>query len=152
MLVVDASIACKWYLDEPGSDLARSVVDGRHELVAPDILLAEVGNALWRCHLRGEIAERDGAAALQGLAHMFHALVPSVSVIADAFQAAAVLRHPVYDCIYLIVARDLGVQLITADRRLIAVVRGSPWQGLVVPLDVAGISPPPSSPPGAPSR
>jgi predicted nucleic acid-binding protein len=53
--VVDASVAVKWYLPEPESDAAGRLLDPEHDLIAPDLLFAEVGNALWKRWRRGEI-------------------------------------------------------------------------------------------------
>ncbi|MFH0341407.1 MAG: type II toxin-antitoxin system VapC family toxin [Chromatiales bacterium] len=44
MIVVDASVACKWYLDEPDCDAARALVTAKTELIAPDLILAEFAN------------------------------------------------------------------------------------------------------------
>jgi predicted nucleic acid-binding protein len=48
-LVVDASVAIKWLTDEPDTPLALRV----HELgatAAPDLLVAECVNILWKKH------------------------------------------------------------------------------------------------------
>ena len=47
-LVVDASVAAKWVLEEPGSDWARGLRMIGAQLMAPNLLCAECGNALWR--------------------------------------------------------------------------------------------------------
>ena len=52
-LVVDASVALKWFLDEPDSGLARGLITGGDELVAPGFLLLEAGNSLWLAQGRG---------------------------------------------------------------------------------------------------
>ena len=62
-LVVDASVAVKWLVEEEYSDVADMLLDGRHELIAPRLMASEVGNALWRKVRMGEI-ERSHAGAL----------------------------------------------------------------------------------------
>jgi predicted nucleic acid-binding protein len=47
-LVVDASVAAKWLVTEPLSDRALALLGGANELIAPDLLLPEVGNILWK--------------------------------------------------------------------------------------------------------
>ena len=37
-LVVDASVACKWFVEEPGSADADKFLAGGDELVAPDLM------------------------------------------------------------------------------------------------------------------
>jgi predicted nucleic acid-binding protein len=45
--VVDASVALKWFLDEEGSEHARRL-KSLEEVIAPDLIVAEVSNAAWR--------------------------------------------------------------------------------------------------------
>jgi predicted nucleic acid-binding protein len=45
-VVIDASVAIKWVLEEPGSEQAISLQD--EELIAPALWLIEAANALWR--------------------------------------------------------------------------------------------------------
>ena len=47
-LVVDASVALKWFVDEDGSDRAVALLDGDEPLIAPDLVVAEVCNAAWK--------------------------------------------------------------------------------------------------------
>lgn len=61
--VVDASIAVKWVIPEVLSDRADRLRAGHDEMLAPDLLLVEVTNALWKKTAGGEIspAEADRA-------------------------------------------------------------------------------------------
>ena len=59
--VVDASVVAKWFLPEPHKDkaekLLRNFLGGKVELIGPDLLVAEVGNLLWkRSALRRDIS------------------------------------------------------------------------------------------------
>ena len=59
--VVDASVAAKWFLPELHKDkaeeLLRDFLDEKLDLIAPDLIISEVGNILWkRSTLRGEIS------------------------------------------------------------------------------------------------
>lgn len=135
MLLIDASVACKWYLDEAGSDAARAIVASGEELAAPDILLVEAGSALWRCHRRGEISAVDAEGALAGLGAVFDRLVATPPLVVDALLLAMQLGHPIYDCLYLAAARSTGLRLVTADRRLLSIVQGTDWEERVCGLD-----------------
>ena len=61
-LVVDASVAIKWFLPEPLSEEARQILDeyqaGRLSVLAPDLIYAEVGNIVWKRQVfHGLVAE-----------------------------------------------------------------------------------------------
>lgn len=114
--VVDASVAAKWLAPEPDSPLAEALLDD--ELIAPDLLFAEVGNILWKKQLRGEMdaaATQIGARWLLQVPLQVH---DSAGLLLDALALALQLHHPAYDCFYLALARRVDAPLVTADRRL----------------------------------
>jgi predicted nucleic acid-binding protein len=55
MLVVDASVAVKWFLVEPGDREALALLDGDEPLIAPELVVAEVVNAVWKRLVSGGI-------------------------------------------------------------------------------------------------
>jgi predicted nucleic acid-binding protein len=133
MLVVDASVALKWFLDEPDSTAAASV-GARTDLVAPELILAEVTNGLWRAVRQGRLRNEDGRQAAMRLAVAFARLVPTGTLVGSAFDIAHALDHPAYDCFYLALAERERAQVVTADRRLHERVAGTAWAGTVHPL------------------
>ncbi|MGH6913872.1 MAG: type II toxin-antitoxin system VapC family toxin, partial [Geminicoccales bacterium] len=68
------------------------------------------------------------------LPKLFAELWPTVWLAGRAFEIAAELRHPVYDCFYLALAESQDAPLITADRRLLARLAGSRWETRCRPL------------------
>ena len=54
-LVVDASVAVKWFLPEAQSDAARALLGSGHDLIAPELVYAELGIALVKRVRKGEI-------------------------------------------------------------------------------------------------
>ena len=126
--VVDASVAAKWLAPEPDSPLAEALLDD--ELIAPDLLFAEVGNILWKKQLRGEMdaaATQIGARWLLQVPLQVH---DSAGLLADALALALQLHHPAYDCFYLALARRVDAPLVTADRRLHARCHAADGVGL----------------------
>ena len=123
-LVVDASVVIKWIVPEADSREARSLQAAR--LFAPDLLIAECINALWRRVQMSDITELD---AREGWSSFSRAGVEMVSTQAMAlrtFEMALLLKHPAYDCFYLAAAEQLGIRLVTADTRLIKKLAGHP--------------------------
>ncbi len=120
-MIVDASVAFKWVVEEPGSEDAIGWI-GRQELIAPTLVHAEVGNALWKRVRREEIIN-DGQVGerLADLARYLRT-VDETPFMARALELAIDLQHPVYGCIYLALAEALKDELLTADRRFLQAV------------------------------
>ncbi|HWB47930.1 MAG TPA: type II toxin-antitoxin system VapC family toxin [Stellaceae bacterium] len=66
MMVVDASVAIKWVLDEEGSPIARRLLDDEL-LIAPDFLIVECANILWAAVRRNRLTAERSTAALVGM-------------------------------------------------------------------------------------
>ena len=114
-IVVDASVALKWVLQEDGSDAAERLLD--EELIAPSLWLVEAGNALWRRSVRGELSAQEAQERLSELFNAPVATVPLEADVAAAVRLAGELGHPVYDCLYLALALREDTYVVTADRR-----------------------------------
>ena len=63
-LVTDASVCIKWFVPEEGSRQADSLLNRNAAPDPPDLVLAEVGNALWRQVERGILGESKAQQAL----------------------------------------------------------------------------------------
>ena len=118
-VVVDASVVVKWFVDEPGAD--RATAFRSEAMMAPDLILVEVGNALWKHRRRGVMTAVDYADAVVALRGAPVALTPVQELLLPAARLAAELDHPLYDCFYLALAMREGCPLVTDDRRLLAV-------------------------------
>jgi predicted nucleic acid-binding protein len=116
--VIDASVAIKWVITEDGTEAANHLRWAGTAFNAPELLVPETGDILWKKVLRNELtqAEAELACGILRLAKIeihemgHHALV--------ALQMALALEHPVYDATYLALAQALRIPMVTADRRL----------------------------------
>ncbi|QYU68559.1 type II toxin-antitoxin system VapC family toxin [Leptolyngbya sp. 15MV] len=133
VVVVDASVAVAWYVEEAGSAVARRLALSDRSLIAPGLLLLEIANALARMTATG--AARNGFAGdvirslRQRRAVVLHDTEP---LIIHAAALAEALQHPIYDCIYLALSQREGAALATFDRRLARHARDlsiSLWSG-----------------------
>ena len=99
-LVVDASIAFKWLVTEADSGAAVSLFQN-HNLIAPDVLLAECRNAALTHVRRGTISIEQAKQAERDLEALRLHTLPSTPFLTQAFTLALEFSHPIYDCIYL---------------------------------------------------
>lgn len=135
MIVVDTSVAVKWFIEEPGRDQARQLLDGQLDLIAPDFAIAEVANALWRKQRLGDIDAMQVDEAVRYCPLFFKRLVPASSLALDALRIAREISHSVYDCMFLALAGGLqNGSLLTADERFITKLDMTPYKRFLRPL------------------
>ncbi len=117
-LVIDASVAIKWVIEEDGTPEAMSL--RRHRLFAPELLVAECANVLWKKTRRRELTPDEARLAARLLQRADVELAPMRALLEPATELAIAMDHPAYDCTYLALAESLSCDLVTADRKLSA--------------------------------
>jgi len=117
-IVVDASVAVKWFFEESGFQPARALLDTGESLIAPSIVLVEVANAAWKRHRRGEIGTHDARELVRLMDGPFTRIEPLESLVFEAAQLSLQLDHVIYDCLYLALAMQQAAAVATADNRM----------------------------------
>ncbi len=131
-VVVDVSVSAAWFLideqNEHAERLLHQVTQGDVVLVVPQLWHYEMLNVLRSGVLRGRITERD---ARQSLARL--ASVPALCVSAadqghtSIFDVASESGLSAYDAAYVLLAESRGIDLVTADRGMLALKAQRPW-------------------------
>jgi predicted nucleic acid-binding protein len=128
-LVIDTSVAVKWYIPEAHSVEAKSYLRKGFDRHAPDYLLAEAAIVLLKRvrsrdnKLRLTIDEgRMVQAALKVSPIQFHEFRP---LIDPAFALAQEIGASLYDGLFLALALQLGRALVTADEKLFRKIHSS---------------------------
>jgi predicted nucleic acid-binding protein len=117
-VVVDASVAVKWYLPEPYSADAEKLLSGVYRLLAPDLIVSEVGNILWKRIMRSELSVPKAKGIMAAFAELPLTLLPANTLAENAMTVACGLKRAFYDSIYLALAMTADCRLVTADRKL----------------------------------
>jgi predicted nucleic acid-binding protein len=139
-LVIDASVAIKWLVEEPGT--SEAVLLRRHLLSAPDLLTIECSNILWKKHRRKELTAEEVLLAARLLERADIELAPMRPLLEPATRLAIGLDHPAYDCAYLALAEALGCTMVTADDTLCRKLGGSK----LLAIDVIALADAPAIP------
>lgn len=126
-VVIDASVACKWLVEEENSDKATALArlwDGEGtRLAAPQLMPFEVANALHRRVVRGDLALDVAASLMEDLMSLGIAFHRAPDLHRRALELASFLQQgAVYDTHYLALAEGLGCELWTADRKFHRIV------------------------------
>ena len=135
-LVIDASVAVKWVVQESGTSEALAL--RKAKLAAPDLIIPECANILWKKHKLGQLTAAEASAAGQLLERADIELVPMGAQLHRATALASELEHPAYDCFYILLALEKGCAFATADQRLLRRAQQSPRKDVAAAiLDLA---------------
>lgn len=126
-LVVDASVAIKWFIPERDSPEAVRLLESGVSFSAPDLIGPEIANTLWKKTRRGEINSSDAAAILTAFEKLNVEIHSSAALLPAALELAMSLDRSVYDCLYLSLAIAQDCAVVTADEKFAAVVTASPF-------------------------
>ncbi|MEM3467084.1 MAG: type II toxin-antitoxin system VapC family toxin [Thermoproteota archaeon] len=121
-IVVDASVAVKWFVPEKYSDKALRLrelyLNGDLEIIAPTLICYEVANAL-RFHPYHQLSERELLKAVSAFKDMQITVEPTTKTWFKAFEISVHNNLSVYDAIYLATSISFKTKLITSDKGMI---------------------------------
>ncbi len=135
MLVVDASVAVKWFVPEEGSDKAMALLQSREELTAPTLIFAEVTRAFQKKHAVGLMPFEAIVEGVTDLRRYLHHTVALEILIGEALIIDRQYPHPIFDYLYLACAMREHCRVITSDQSFIAKLTGTPFSEHVIPLN-----------------
>ena len=125
--VVDASVVVKWFLPEVHSEAAQCYRAPEHEILAPDLILPETGNAIWKRVRQGQLPRDEAMAIVRLLQTGSIQVRPSAPYLDRASTIAMDHDRSVYDSLYVALAEQEDCPLVTADRKLFNAMQPTPF-------------------------
>ena len=123
--VLDASVAVKWAipsteetLTAESLQLLKRYTQGEINFIVPDVFWAEVGNVLWKGVRQRRWPQTVAERAASDMRDRNFFTVPSLELLAEALTIAFANDRSVYDCLYVALAIQFKIEMITADERL----------------------------------
>jgi predicted nucleic acid-binding protein len=117
-VVLDASAAVELAKGLGGTSQARNALLEADEVLSPDFFIAEVTNAIWKCHEFSAWNLATCEAVLEEAVGLVDTLVSCRELYRAALVHSRAAHRPVYDMFYLALARREGAQLLTLDKAL----------------------------------
>ncbi|MGA8762513.1 MAG: type II toxin-antitoxin system VapC family toxin [Candidatus Sulfotelmatobacter sp.] len=124
-IVVDASVGVKWCLPAIDEQLVPQAVgllqafrQGAIRFFVPDLFWVELANVLWKAVRRRRLSLKNAEFAFSQMRELGIPTLPSAPFLSEALRLAASYDLTVYDGVYVVLAVQSGVELVTADERL----------------------------------
>ncbi len=134
-VVVDSSVAIKWFVAQPNSDKANQILDAfdanELALLAPELIYTEVGNIAWKMYMFEGLASKEAQKIVDSFRLIKIELTSTVELLDDAFRLAVTHRRTVYDAMYLALSKREGCTFVTADKKLVNAV-GAKFPNIVL--------------------
>jgi predicted nucleic acid-binding protein len=123
VLVLDATIAIKWYLNDEDHVLdAQRILDrfsaGDVSLIAPDHIRYELVNALLTAVRSRRISDEAARSAMNDFLSLDIPTIRDDALLVSGFETASFYECALYDALYLVLAERASVPFVHADRRL----------------------------------
>ena len=117
-LVLDASAALHLVLGlQDAGDLAERL-ERASVVMVPELYCSEVANGLWKYVNAGHVSIDEALSRLDEALGLADSFVPDRTLTVEALAEATARRHPVYDLLYIVLARRHGARVLTLDGRL----------------------------------
>lgn len=116
-IIVDTSVAIKWYAEEHEGDLLKArelrkrIVEGSFSLVCPEIIILELINAL---RYGKKLLSEECIQSIRSFVELCSEMVPipkADAIVEVVYQQAMAS----YDAAFVALARERDIPLITAD-------------------------------------
>lgn len=119
-IVIDASVAIKWFTQEEHKDkallLRDSFIKEELDIIFPDLILYEISNAL---RYNPNFSQKDVKDSIGSILDMDITITtPSESILNEAIHIAFTKSITIYDAVYIALASELSCHFITADEKL----------------------------------
>lgn len=116
MIVADSSVLIRYFSKEDGWEEAEKIIE--QGVMTFDLAVKEIANALWKKVLREEMAEKDAVKIISDLEDgEVIRLENQAGYIEEAFHIAIRRRIPIYDALFISLAKNKRLELVTCDKK-----------------------------------
>ena len=119
-IVLDASAALRLVLGLSEANELAARLERTSVVMVPGLYCSEVANGLWKYVNAGHLNIDEALVRFEEALALADSFVADRTLTVEALAEAAARRHPVYDLLYVVLARCHGARLLTLDARLSA--------------------------------
>lgn len=118
IIVLDASAAIETILNRKSSKLLTNKIQQADWVIAPSLFVSEVTNVFWKYQKFADYSYADCEKNIEQAITLPDDYINDIELYREAFNMSCMLNHPVYDMLYLVLARRNNATLLTMDKKL----------------------------------
>ncbi len=123
IVVLDVSAAVAVATGRCDSENLIKILGEADWVISPELYIAEAANVFWKYHAFENLPIRICEERLEAVISMVDDFFPTKELVKESLAFSCRVNHPVYDSLYMILARRENALLLTQDKRLIAAAR-----------------------------
>ena len=116
--VLDASAAVELIFKLTHHDRIAHHLGQAATVLAPDLYVSEVANAMWKYSKQARDPKEVDPILVDAAVELVDEFIPGRELYREAYVFSTQWGHPVYDSMYLVLARRNAAVLLTMDRRM----------------------------------
>lgn len=118
IVVVDSSAAVSVALQRVEAGAFSRYLSEAEAVYAPELLIAEVANVFWKYYRLEDMPMTVCEAACRHALELVDDFISLRELALEAFALACQTQEPVYDMLFLVLARRENATLLTLDKKL----------------------------------
>lgn len=118
MIVLDTSAAVDLILHPTEREKEADLLADATWVLAPTLFVSEVANVFWKYHVFHDLSQDQAERGMYLALDLPDSFADDRELYTEAFAMACCTGHPVYDMLYLVLARRNNALLLTRDRAL----------------------------------
>lgn len=119
ILVLDTSAAVEVVLQRNNSKQISEKLSNADWVISPDIYISEITNVFWKYYQFGELSMESCESGIENSIAIVDDIIASRDIYKEAFALSCISRHPVYDTLFLVLARRYNGIVLTMDKKLL---------------------------------
>jgi predicted nucleic acid-binding protein len=117
-IVLDASAAIDIVLEQNDGGSLLPILEKCSPIMAPSIFAQEVANALYKYVKAGLMPEHMAIERYKEAIELVDEFMDTMDLMPEVLDESCARLHPVYDVLYMVLARRNTATLITRDKKL----------------------------------
>ena len=118
ILILDTSAAVEVVLQRDKSKSFSDHLSNADWVLAPDVFISEIVNVFWKYYQFGDLSLDICESGIENSIAIVDDIINAKELYKEAFALSCISRHPVYDTLFLVLARRHIGTLLSLDKKL----------------------------------